>query len=107
MRDGQKEGSKPMSWREAARRALVLRNFSAWGVLSLLPPPQQGERTGSKLKWQPFGCAQSLLRGAPVPPPGNPRMFHSPCKEGQFLLLTLNCWMAGDAFPRLKVDRDN
>jgi len=84
-----------VSWRKAARRMPVLRCFS-----SLLPPPEQEEGTGLKPKWQPLGCARSLLLGAPFLSPGNPGMLRSPCAMGQFFLQTLS-WMASEEFPKL------
>lgn len=80
-----------MSWRNAARRTLPLRNSSSWTVWSLLPSPEQEERTGSKLKW-PRGHARTLLR--------NPGRFCSLCEEGHCFLLILYCWLAGEALPR-------
>ena len=80
MRDGQKEGSKPMSWREAARRALVPRNFSVGTQLQVkagrpqLPRvqtaccPAEGTGEGADVSPDslPQGCI-SLEAGTPLP----------------------------------------
>lgn len=104
VQNGLRAGRKLVSQRKASRRATGLRNFAAWRVWSLLPSPNQEETTGSKPKWPPLGCAQSRLLGASAPLLENPVMSRCPCEQGKFFLLTLNCWMAGDAFSRLKAD---
>lgn len=96
-------GRKLRSWRKAARTALAPGNFPSWRVRPLLPSPTQDERTGSTLKW-PQGSARSLLWGAPSPSPGNPRRVCSLGEKGHLFLLTLGCWLAGEAFPRLKAN---